>query len=291
MGWKEGFGRSWKVWGHWNNFKEILELFGWKEWLRNWIWNSLTGGVVTAAGTLLYAAIYEKDAVAALIAALAAGVLVALLVAIISIAYALIQIGRSKGSKQPDDTVGPAAAGSVAALAQPEQILLKGIKERTANYLLHGTKRSFWIEVENAGSAEFRNCLVKVTKIQTLKGKQLNTNHLPLQLRTQRQLIGTAEPFVLRVGETEYLPLCSKVDREPGPIQIAYAIGASHYQQPDGDGEYLVTLGFYGSPAPTYATIQLSVDTLGRLQAKIHDASQRNAAEPSNNDTKNSVRR
>ena len=113
MGLRDKAGTTWKWWGHWNNVKEFLDLFGAREWLRDKLVFTAVSGVLGAIGGMFYAAYYEKDPTATLLFALATGVLLALFAALVIFAISLRRFSKSRPA-------GNAIASEVvAALTEP----------------------------------------------------------------------------------------------------------------------------------------------------------------------------
>ncbi|TWB01778.1 hypothetical protein [Bradyrhizobium stylosanthis] len=118
MGIKNGLSRSWRAWGQWNNIKELLDLFGWKDWLRDqaiaWGLSAFAGGGVIGMFT---GAITIGSPIGVLLSALAAGVLAATLAVGVSLARAL-----SRFQPQPNLAVGDDAILSPSGAVAPSSL-------------------------------------------------------------------------------------------------------------------------------------------------------------------------
>jgi Zn-dependent protease with chaperone function len=95
MGIKSTLEKAWRIWGHWNNFKELLDLLGWKQWLRDSIISIFVyfagGGVIG----VFVGALSIGGPISVLIAALVVGVLSAALRCFVLLNRALSRIAET----------------------------------------------------------------------------------------------------------------------------------------------------------------------------------------------------
>ena len=116
MGIRSALNKAWRIWGDWNNLRELLDLLGWKEWLRESIISILLylagGGVV---GTFI-GALSVGDPISVLIAALVVGILTAALRCIFLLNRALSGIAENHGPgiAQAPSELGPNVDARVA---------------------------------------------------------------------------------------------------------------------------------------------------------------------------------
>lgn len=109
---KKGLDHSWKAWGHWNNVKELLDLFGWKEWLcdqaTSWVISAFVGGGVVGmfAGALTIGSVGGV-----VLYALLLGLLAAIIALVVSFARALSRL-QPPTEKVVSDSEGQAAASA-----------------------------------------------------------------------------------------------------------------------------------------------------------------------------------
>jgi hypothetical protein len=129
--------------------------------------------------------------------------------------------------------------------------------------------RYFSVAIKNLSASGVENCLVKLTRMKALDGKEFKNVYLPIGLLTQQQQIQCRPggPFNLRAGETKYVRIASLDERDANSeIALAYETSGIPNLVPRGD--YLLKLVAFGGSDPTELTLRLNVDAEGRLKLR-----------------------
>jgi hypothetical protein len=134
--------------------------------------------------------------------------------------------------------------------------------------------RYFSVGIKNESSRPAESCLVKLTRMKALDGREFKNVFLPIGLVTQQQqLQGRAGgPFNLRAGETKYVRVAS-LDETSANSEIALAYEAPQIPNLVPRGDYLLTLIAYGGSEPAEQSFRLFVDADGHLRMKVHAGS------------------
>ena len=163
------------------------------------------------------------------------------------------------------------------------KIKILGIYSAAAEFLLHGMKRSFGMEIKNDSGIELSDCLAEVTDIEVYKRTNFDgaienvtvayKPHLPIALRTEaNNARDGGGPFRLRAQQQKKILICSRVDGERSDLSILFEPGRPAYLYAMPSVTHCdLTIHVYHGSNPAVVKLHLEVAPNGELKMSIVD--------------------